>query len=307
MYTSFKIPSKKLISITVHSWVPENPNGIVVLCHGMMEHAKRYDRIATKLATEGWVVFAPDHRGHGETSKQTGLGYFGDGADWFTVVDDIHRVIQHAQTQFPNTKLIIMGHSMGSFLAQSVCARHQLNCDALVLSGTGYEPYISTFFGKFVAGFLTSFMGYKGSGAVLHNIVFGPYNNRIKSPTTFVDWLSRDEKEVEAYIADPLCGEVCTISFFYHLFSGINWVYRKHNLKRIPSSVPVYFMSGTDDPLNKKGAHIRALANTYESLGHTTTVKLYDGARHEVLNETNRDEVENDLLEFLRFIYNGAS
>ena len=121
-----------------------------------------------------------------------------------------------------------------------------------------------------------------------------------------MDWISRDENEVAKYIADPLCGQVCKISFFYHLFSGINWIYRKGNLRKIPAQVPVYFMSGTADPLNKNGKHIKALSKTYESLGHKTTVKLYEGARHEVLNETNRDEVENDLLEFLRFIYNGT-
>ena len=273
----------------------------------MMEHAKRYDRIATRLTEEGYAVFAPDHRGHGETSKQTQLGYFGDDANWFTVVDDIYSVIQHARDQYPQGPLIIMGHSMGSFLAQSVCARHQISCDALILSGTGYEPFVSTLFGKGVAGLLTLLLGKKGPGAALHKIVFGPYNKRIKSPTTFVDWLSRDSNEVAKYIADPLCGQVCKISFFYHLFSGINWVYRRRTLKRIPVQVPVYFMSGLEDPLNKKGKHITALAKTYASLGHATTVKLYKGARHEVLNETNRDEVENDLLEFLRFIYNSAS
>jgi alpha-beta hydrolase superfamily lysophospholipase len=295
-YKQTTLSSTPKCSLYIHEWHADSAKRVIVLAHGMMEHAKRYESFASILASEHISLIAPDHRGHGLTSNFSGLGDFGPGATWLTVVDDFMSVIRHAKKMYPDIPLTVMGHSMGSFIAQYVCARHDIDCDSLVISGTGYEPAYLTWIGLKVSSFLSTIYGSQTKSKLLNDLVFGTYNKHLSSVKTPFDWLCSDPTVVSAYLSDPLSGNVCSISLFYWLFFGIHTLYTEAFLKRIPYQLPIYFMSGKNDPMSKNGKAIESLSKRYRHLGHPTRVQLYPNFRHEILNEKNNAHVYDDLL-----------
>ncbi|HEX5377000.1 MAG TPA: alpha/beta fold hydrolase [Phenylobacterium sp.] len=255
------------------------PRAILQVAHGMAEHALRYPEPLEPLMAQGWVIYADDHRGHGATAPSAAaLGDFGtDGAE--AVVDDLFRLTGLARAEHPGLPLILLGHSLGSFFAQAYVFDHGEAIDGLVLSGTAA-------FGDRSA---TPRPG-------------GP-NAAIPNPRTDYDWLSRDEAEVDAYIADPLCGFARQASAAESFARVSRRLTDPAEIARIPRRLPIYVFVGDKDPINRELELLHPLVDRYRAAGlDRLTVKIYPGGRHEMLNETNRGEVVADLLDWLESV-----
>ena len=272
-----------------HFWLPEGePRGIVQLVHGMAEHMKRYDATARALAEQGWLVTGHTHLGHGPQAGR--LGYFGPEAGWENLLGDIHAIRLRIQAECPTLPYVILGHSMGSFLTRCYLTRHGQGLSGAVLSGTGYFAPALTHGGLALTA-LHKLLGLGKRPA--------PLINRVAMPQG-VDWLSRDAAVREAYQQDPLCGFCFTACGFRDLFTGLHELNNLDRLKNIPQGLPLYLFSGDADPVGQMGQGVQTVAEQYRQAGlNNITLRLYPGGRHEMLNETNRQEVWQDLIQWL--------
>lgn len=266
----------------VYRWAPEGPPvGVVVLAHGMGEHAGRYARLAESVVGAAWVVVAPDHRGHGRTAPDAdALGALGP-SGWAGLVDDLAAVVDHAAAAHPELPLVLLGHSMGSFAAQQYVLDHSDRLAGLVLTGTTAVDQIAAALDPTEPADLTAF-----------NAPFAPAR-------TDYDWLSRDEVEVDRYVADELCGFGLDADAVASLVAAAPRLGDQSAVDGVRDGLPILIASGLDDPLAFGGALVEMVAARYRQAGAEVTARLYDGARHEVVNETNRDEVTADLLAWL--------
>ncbi|MDF8263615.1 alpha/beta hydrolase [Luteipulveratus flavus] len=299
---TFTLESHDGTSLHVHRWLPDGePSAIVQLAHGMAEHAARYERFAQALTDAGYAVYAEDHRGHGRTSEGADTGYLADSDGWGTVVEDLFALTERACSEHPGLSVVLFGHSMGSFLARSYAMRHGDELAGLVLCGTATDPGLLGKVGKAVASVEARVRGRRHPSDLMNKLTFGQYNAAFKPTRTDFDWLSRDEAEVDTYIADPRCGEVFTSAFYVDLLGGLAEISSDRDVARIPSGLPVLVISGDQDPVGGKGAKgVKAVAAQLRSAGvQDVILTLYPGARHELLNETNRDEVTADVLTWI--------
>ncbi len=275
----FRFEAADGASIAAYRWAAAGvrAQAILQIAHGMGEHARRYPGPLTPLMAAGFVLYAEDHRGHGYTAlSQEALGDFGDdGAQ--AVVEDIAQLTAIAQGEHPGLPLILLGHSLGYFFAQAYVFDHGGQIDGLVLSGTA------------------AFGDRTGPVKRLDEIGEGD-----AKPRTPYDWLSRDDAEVDAYIADPLCG------FSRHPDNAASFARVAARLKdeaeiaKIPKSLPIYVFVGDKDPINQDLTLLKPLMDRYQAARlQNLEGKVYPGGRHEMLNETNRDEVVADLLAWL--------
>lgn len=294
--------NKDDIKIYVHKWSPDNnPKGIVQIAHGMAERAIRYDYFARALVKEGFVVYANDHRGHGESASSIEeLGYISDGDGFSDMVEDMKILTNIVKSENPDLPVILFSHSMGSFLAQHYIQLYGNEIDGLILSGTTGKQPPTVDVGILLARSIMKLRGRKASGKLVDKLAFGTYNKRFKPNRTKFDWLSRDSKQVDKYIDDPYCGSLFPVSFFYDLFVGMKTIHRPEYLARVPKDLPIYIFGGQDDPVSNYGLGIIQLGGTYKYLGiRNITSRLYPGGRHEMLNEINRDEVIGDILDWI--------
>jgi alpha-beta hydrolase superfamily lysophospholipase len=291
------------IELHVNRWEPDGgqPKAVVQIVHGMAEHGGRYARVAEQLTAAGYVVYADDHRGHGKTALTPGdLGYFADEGGWLRIVDDLYVLRRHAGAEHPGLPVFLLGHSMGSFMVQDYLFSHGDSVDAVVLSGSTLSTRAPARLGLAATSMERLRVGARGKSAVIKALSTGDYNKRIPNRRTEFDWLSRDEVEVDAYIADPLCGFDFTVQGWYDLFTGLSRIAQRSNIERVPTELPLYIFSGTDCPVGRYGKGVLELVRAYEAAGLSNlSCKLYEGGRHEMLNETNRDEVQADLLTWL--------
>ena len=287
---------------TVHArvWVPEGtPRGVVQIVHGVAEHIGRYDPVARFLAACGYVVCGEDHLGHGLTAGGK-FGYFGPRNGWDLVARDIRRLREREGEKYANLPYVLLGHSMGSFLARTYLIRWPGTVDAAVLSGTGQESAAAVASGKVLAGTLCKLRGPDHVSKPLNDLPFGSYNRAFKPNRTTSDWLSRDEAAVDAYLADPLCGFLITAAMFRDMMGGLQFIVDRNNLAQMDKDTPVYFLSGDRDPVGSMGRGVRKVAGMFRRAGcGDVTVKLYPGGRHEMFNEINRQEVFEDLLTWI--------
>ncbi len=270
--------------------------GIVQLVHGMAEHIHRYEDTAKALNAAGYHVVGHTHLGHGKLAKIQ--GYFADKDGWEAVLADTHSVRQWAQEQFPGAKHFLLGHSMGSFVARCYALRHS-DLDGLIISGTGhFEKPILT-----AGGIIAKVQGLLGGAAkpckLLHSMNFDTNNKVVDNPKTGCDWLSRDEAQVAAYEADPLCGFMFTAKAYGDMFTGLGMLYPE-KLTAMNPEVPVYLFSGDHDPVGQLGAGVKQVHDELKVAGiKDLSMKLYEGGRHEMFNEINREEVWADLVSWL--------
>lgn len=289
------------VEVFVRQWARvENPQGVLQIAHGMAEHSGRYARFASYLNGLGFVVVASDHRGHGQTAEKAGLmGYFAKEDGFDRVVDDLYTITRWIQGQFPKRPVILMGHSMGSFLARRYLQKYGRTLAGAILMGSSGDPGVAGKLGRQIALWQMREDPTLPS-TILDRLAFGSFNKGIKSPQTKFDWLSRDPKEVQKYLDDPHCGMVCSSGLFHDLFTGLAKIHDPGQLTSIPKDLPLYVVSGGADPVGKNGSGVRRFVNQLKKQGITNIeTKLYPEARHELLNETNREEVMQDLGRWL--------
>ena len=281
-------------------WPSENAKAWVHIFHGMAEHAKRYDTFAKTLVAEGYSVLAHNHRGHG-TSKTTVLGQFAEQDGWQKVLTDLETVREAICTEETKLPYYIFGHSMGSFIAQSYLAGNAKPIDGLMLSASNQQNTFMSQAGKLVANIEAMRLGSDKPSKLLQFLSFGSFNNHFKPTRTEYDWLSRDTKEVNKYVADSLCGFACSISLWQDFLTALTQLFQPDNLKKIQMGLPIMIIGGDKDPVGLMGKGLTKLAQSYRKAGQEkVTFKLYTDARHELLNETNRPEILDDILSWLR-------
>ncbi|MDB5276662.1 MAG: hydrolase, alpha/beta fold family [Ferruginibacter sp.] len=284
----------------VYAWLPDAPPvSILHIAHGMAEYAERYNDIATIGVQQGIAVYAHDQRAHGKAvagSNALGLGE----KEWFNKqVDDLHLLMLHLKKIWPERKLFLLGHSMGSFLCQRFFQLHGNSIDGLILSATNgkKDPLMGA--GILIAGLQMKLLGANYRSKLINKLSFGKFNNAFKPNRTTFDWLSRDTKTVDDYIANPLCGFVCSAQFFYYFFKGIQAAF-DNNIQSIPTNIPVYAFAGDKDPVGLEGKGFLQLISNWKAAGvKDISYKLYPGGRHEMMNEINRAEVLQDLLQWI--------
>ena len=270
------------VPVTVHRWDPAGPpRGIVQLAHGMGEHLLRYEALAAELTDAGFVVVGQDHRGHGATAGDGAWGHLGPGG-WDELVRDIGRVSDRVRAEFPELPLVLLGHSMGSFAAQQFVLDASRDLAGLVLTGTS------------TLDLLEPAMDFDGpTDLSAFNAPFAPAR-------TDHDWLSRDEAQVDAYVADPRCGFGLSAADSRQMFASARQLADPERLGVVRADLPVYIAVGDADPVNGQMALVHALVQRLQGAGlDDVTLTAYEGARHEVFNETNRAEVVADLLGWL--------
>jgi alpha-beta hydrolase superfamily lysophospholipase len=308
--TSFFQTMRDGTQISVNRWIPDGEiKAVIQLSHGMAEHALRYDRFGSQLAEQGFLVSAHDHRGHGKTahyalSQNTGmLGYLADHHGFDCVTEDLNEIIQKCRSDFPEKKIILLAHSFGSFVGQSYCERFGTTIDGCILCGSAGPRRLLIAQARVIA-FITGLVrGKKHCTPFLNRLAFGSYTKGIVPLKTSYDWLSRDAGEVALYKSDSWCGFVPTTGFFQDMFYGLSVIHRPKNIKKIPVELPIYILYGTDDPVGDYGKTIHALAGIYRKTGiYHVDERDYEGARHELLNETNRNEVVSDIVSWISTI-----
>lgn len=292
------------IELHTYRWLPSGRDrklrAIVQISHGMAEHAGRYERFARALTKAGYGVYANDHRGHGHTASGEDHGYLADRGGFDLLVEDMGAVTRAIRAEYPDLPIILFGHSMGSLLARLYAARHVAPIDALILSGTAGDPGPLGLVGRGLAAVQGRIQGKRHISGLLDTLVFGQYNSAFKPARTESDWLSRDEAEVDAYVADPLCGNVFTAGFYQDLLGGVAEVVKPETAASVHNDLPILLFGGDQDPVGDNGKGVVATADQYRTGGSTDlTCKLYPEGRHEMLNEINRDDVMADIVHWL--------
>jgi len=286
------------------------PKAVLHIVHGMAEHALRYRRLAEKLTAAGIEVWAADQRGHGKTADITVnergrgglLGHCADGKGYIRVTRDVYAINEEIRKTRPAPRLFLLGHSWGSFIAQNYIEEYSgdLKIDGCILSGTKGPGDLMVKIGLPVMTLLAAFRGQRNGSPLARSMADGAYNKPFSPNRTPFDWLSRDEQEVDKYAADPLCGKLCSIGFYRDLAKILSVIHRTKAIEKISRSLPVYVFSGSADPVGDMGASPTALVSAYRNIGITDLeFVLYPGARHETLNETNREEVMESLLSWI--------
>jgi alpha-beta hydrolase superfamily lysophospholipase len=274
----------------------------------MAEHSLRYDRLARRLGERGIEVWAADQRGHGKTADPSVndpgrgglLGHCADRDGFFKVAADNDRISTVIKETYPDTPLFLLGHSWGSFIAQAYIEARSERLAGCILSGTRGPDGLQVSLGAPFMALIAAFRGCRKGSRLAHSLGDGSYNKPFRPNRTAFDWLSRDEKEVDTYAGDPLSGKLCSSGFYRDLLGGLKEIHRPKAMDRIRRDLPIYIFAGSADPVGDMGKSPTALVNAYRSLGiQDLEFVLYPDARHETLNETNREEVTGNLLAWL--------
>lgn len=305
----FYFPSNDKKS-TVHGvrWIPEKEvQAVVQLCHGMSEYIERYREFAEYLAGHGVLVVGHDHLGHGGSAQsEKEYGYFADKNGNRTLIRDIHSVYKRTKKEYPDVPYILFGHSMGSFLVRQYLCCFGDGLDGAVICGTGYQPKAAVLAGLALSRAEAAFMGWHHRSRLLRWMTFGSYNNRFRPNRTDSDWLCSNEESVDAYISDPKCGFAFTANGYYNMFLGMLKLHNPEYLGRMPRSLPVLFIAGDKDPVGNFGEGVKKAAASFREIGmEHVQCKLYPEGRHEILNETNREEVYADVWEWMQWEVKG--
>jgi alpha-beta hydrolase superfamily lysophospholipase len=293
------------VELFVYRWLPTGPcKAIMQIAHGLAEHAGRYARLAEALTAAGFGVYANDHRGHGRTcSNQKELGFAGRSRGWQLFIDDLWRINLHIAAEHPDTPIVLLGHSMGSTMAAQFIGEHGDALAGVVLSGPSGTPTALAAIGRLILHIERFRLGPEGHSELAHALSFGAFNKEFPQARTAFDWLSRDTAEVDKYIADPLCGFRASVQLWLDLLTGWAAASKPAHLARIPKALPIYIIAGGRDPVSANTKQLEPMLAAYHAAGlQDLQHRFYPEARHELFNETNRDEVTHDLIAWL----NGA-
>ncbi len=283
-------------NIKVTTWTSPQAKAYLHICHGMAEHIDRYHEFAESMVSQGFNVLYHNHRGHGEGET---LGHYADQDGWLKTIQDI-KDVQLNTIKDNALPIFLFAHSMGSFIAQGFAIRHGKELAGLILSGTNYQHPFMYHAGRMVAKVESFRIGLGAPSQTMDKLSFASFNSHFKPSRTDFDWLSRDPEQVDHYINDPLCGFACSAETWRQLLSGLIEISSNENLKKIPFDLPVYLFGGDKDPVGRMGKGIPALAKKLRQTGHdNVTSKLYKDGRHEMLNETCKTEVYQDVADWI--------
>ncbi len=274
----------------------QSPKGLIKIAHGMAEHSARYDDFAKFLNKNGYIVVMNDHRGHGLTSGEDSLGYE-EGDMWTNNVLDQMHILSWCKQTYPNLPLFMMGHSYGSFVTQGVAELHP-DVNGIILCGTNFMKDISYTACKIISRSMCRHKGGRYPAQLIVNLSFKAYEKKFPGKNA---WLNRDAVEVGKYNDDKLNGFVCSANFYRTFMEGISKLYKKQNYKQINVDTPMLLIAGNDDPVGNYGKGVLKLQNFYKKkvgVKDLTSI-LYDGARHEILNEICKNQVYHDVLAWL--------
>lgn len=279
----------------------KTPVMIVQIIHGMAETAERYEPLAEFLTARGCVVVINEHLGHGGSVKEGNpMGYFCDRDPATVVVRDVHRLKKNTQVRFPGLPYVIIGHSMGSYILRNYIEQYGKGIDAAVLSAPGYQSKGLLSVTSILIGLQSLIFGEKHVAKFLDHVAFGSYNSKISNKRTDFDWLSRDEKIVDAYVADPKCGFTFTVNGFRTLKDLSLRAIDLKRLENVPAKLPIMILSGNQDPVGDYGQAVPKIVEDLNKVGvQDVKVKMYPECRHELLNEPEKEEVMQDIFAFL--------
>ncbi len=285
-------------NLYVRGWLVDQPKAVVQILHGMAEHGARYARFAQALATGRYTTYVHDHRGHGRSiSEGMPPGHMADSDSWNRIVEDAHGVNREIAKRHPGVPIIMLGHSMGSFVLQQLLFEHPGDMIAAALSASNGKPPPIAALGKLIARIERARVGKRNPSPILQRLTFGEYNKAFSPTRTEFDWLSRDPEEVDKYVADPLCGFAVSTQAWLDMLQGLDRIAKPSNVAKVPKDKPLYLFAGDRDPVGDFGKGMKRLHDAYKRAAiFDVRLKLYPGGRHEMLNETNRQEVTDDFI-----------
>ena len=287
-------PDKTQINVTIWDEV-DSPKAIIQISHGMAEYGARYDAFAIEMNKNGYIVVASDHRGHGLTSGYDNRGIT-SGDSFNDSVEDLAMVTGHVAYKY-NLPVILLGHSYGSFLAQAYIEKHGSLIEGVILSGSAYMNTAQVKMGGCIAGMQKALCGEAKPARLIEKLSFGSYNKPFEKEGKFA-WLSRDLNSNSKYVKDDFCGFTMCLGFQASFLKNVSKLYGEEKLNAIPKTLPILILSGDNDPVGSNGKMTTKLYQTYKDFKLNAQIKLYEGARHEILNETNKKEVYADILAF---------
>lgn len=301
MRTDFWFDSRGAGKIHCCKWAPEGePRAVLQIVHGIAEFIERYDTFANYLSERGIVVVAEDHMGHGQSINGDGVqGYFHGG--WFNAVADTYQLLSQTKSEYPELPYILFGHSMGSFMARTIlCKYPDSGIAAAIICGTGWQPAFALPVLIKLIEAMNKKAGETAPNQKLNDMIFGSYNSKVEHRRTTHDWLTRDDEIVDAYIAHPLCGFVPSGGLMRDMMQGIYYIEQRDNLAKMRKDLPVFFIAGGDDPVGSYGKGIHQAANAFRKAGMTdVSVRIYPLCRHEILNEINKEEIFEDIIQWI--------
>lgn len=289
------------VSLNYFHNVPKGKlKGVVHINHGLAEHAQRYETFAHDLAKAGYASYVHDHRGHGATvAPGASIGSFGDDG-WNGVIADVYAMNQLAKINHPDVPTIVFGHSMGGILTLSYLMTHPESVSAAALWNFGVEAGVLGFVLKSILKVQRMFLGSDVPSGLVKAQTFEAWNKKFAPNRTEFDWLSRDEAQVDKYVADPLCGFDSSIALWLELVGGIYFGADNNNLAKLPNTLPIHLQGGEKDPCSEYGTAVAKVYQRMQSAGMTdVTFNLLADTRHESLNEINRDETVADFIAWL--------
>ncbi len=298
-FTEHAFKSSDGAKIFYRRFLPDgNVKAVLQIFHGMAEHSARYADFANYLTDNGIAVYVSDHRGHGRTiTDKKDYGVWPHRDEWWRIIGDLKQLKDIATNENPDIPYFVMGHSMGSFLARTFITKYSTELSGVIISGTGTNPTAVLRLGKMIAGIACTFEGGRSKASLLDKLSFGSYNKGYSSP---YHWLSRDDAQVRKYIDDDLCGGLFSNSFYRGFFKGLIYINKHSSGELINKNLKMFFVSGDKDPVGNCGQGVENAVEFYRDL-HIANIqlKLYSNARHEILNEINREEVYSDLLKWI--------
>ncbi len=298
----FEFKADDSTTISCAKWIPENePEALIQIVHGMNEHIGRYDETARFFVEKGYAVFGEDHRGHGLTGKGFQMGHFADKDGYLKVIEDNFTLLKLMKKEYPGKKLILYGHSMGSFISRNIAWKHGKEIDFLLISGSGNFSSWYIYSNFFLLSFFSLFKKQTDTLPFIHNIGMNDLNKCFEPRKTDYDWLSTDPSIAEEFQNDPLCKAINSIAFYKDLMSLMKSMQDKTNIEKIPKDLPVFIFSGSMDPVGKNGKTVKIAYENYKKSGlRNIKLKIFEGYRHELHKEPVKEQLFNEIISWTK-------